>query len=143
VLWPEKLVILCLLALAIYLLSLSFAFVPIHGNRAVIGPVLLPPCGFKISTGVPCPTCYMTRSFALMARGRILTAFELQPAGAILWTLLALAVPVLLVALVVPRPVWPLVERWPWKSIFLAFFLLILAGWGYTIGRDLSAPGPR
>ena len=59
------------------------------------------------------------------------------------WWNLALAVPVLVVALGVPRPLWPLVERWPWKTVFLAIFLLILAAWGYTMGRDLSASGPR
>ncbi|MBN2489271.1 MAG: DUF2752 domain-containing protein [Planctomycetes bacterium] len=142
-LWPEKTVILCLLALTLYWLSLSFAFTPVHGNRAVIGPVVLPPCGFKVSTGLPCPTCYMTRSFTLVARGRILAALALQPMGAILWLVLALSVPVLLVALALPRPLGPLVERWPWKSILLVFFLLILASWGYTIARDLGASGPR
>ncbi|MBN1342454.1 MAG: DUF2752 domain-containing protein [Phycisphaerae bacterium] len=47
----------------------------------------LGPCGFLLTTGLPCPTCGMTTSFAYAVRGRLISAFWSQPAG----TLLALA----------------------------------------------------
>jgi hypothetical protein len=140
--WPEKIVILVVLSVIVFLLLLSHSFVPILENRTVSGPFYIPPCGFRISTGVPCPTCYMTRSFALMARGRILEAVWLQPMGALLWAIAAVSVPVLLVALFCPRPVTPVLERWPFRRIILALFLLTLAAWGYTIARELTIGPP-
>jgi len=41
-------------------------------------------CGFKQSTGWPCPGCYVTTSAMAFAQGRILNAFYIQPAGALL-----------------------------------------------------------
>jgi hypothetical protein len=43
------------------------------------------PCGFKRVTGYPCPTCGMTTSFALLARGRFLAGARVQPFGALLF----------------------------------------------------------
>lgn len=42
-LWPEKLLLLAVLAIVGYVLYLSFAFVPIYDDRALVGPVFLPP----------------------------------------------------------------------------------------------------
>ena len=44
----------------------------------------LPPCGFAVMTGFPCPTCGMTTAFAHMAHGRPLKAMRCQPAGGFL-----------------------------------------------------------
>ena len=140
--WPEKILILVVLALVVALLALSNSFVPVLDHAALVGPVLIPPCGFRMSTGIACPTCFMTRSFALMARGRVIEAATLQPMGALLWSLLALSVPFLIIALFKTGSVWPLLERSPWKRIFLVLFLLTLASWGYTIARDLTGVSP-
>lgn len=51
----------------------------------------LTPCGFLLSTGIPCPTCGMTTSFALMARGDLRAAVKTQPAGAVLFVLTVMA----------------------------------------------------
>jgi hypothetical protein len=55
--------------------GVSFAGIPIHGA-----------CTFRQSTGLPCPTCGMTRSVALSLHGHIRTAASLNPAGP-LWVL--------------------------------------------------------
>ena len=136
-LWPEKTLILAVLAGVLYLLGLSFAFEPILNDRALSGPLLLPPCGFHTATGLPCPTCYMTRAFVLMAHGRVADAVVFQPLGAALWVALALAVPVLLVGLFWPRSVWPFLENRPWRRILWFLFLFALASWGYTIVREI------
>jgi len=49
----------------------------------------LPPCGFALLTGRPCPSCGMTTAFAWSARARPVRAWQANPAGA----LLALACP--------------------------------------------------
>jgi hypothetical protein len=137
-LWPEKVLILAVIAVIVFLLYMSVALVPIHDGEALVGPVLLPPCGFRISTGVPCPTCYMTRSFALMARGRVLEAIFLQPMGAFLWLGGALLLPVLGWLLVRRTSMWPLLERVRWRLVMLVLFLMTIGAWGYTMARDLA-----
>ena len=44
----------------------------------------LPPCGFRLATGLPCATCGYTTSFTHAAKGRMGRALATQPAGAIL-----------------------------------------------------------
>ena len=41
----------------------------------------LPPCGFYTVTGIPCPTCGVTTSFAEAAHGRFKKSFFTQPMG--------------------------------------------------------------
>jgi hypothetical protein len=44
----------------------------------------LPPCGFVLMSGLPCPTCGMTTSFAHTIRGHLLQAVHAQVAGFLL-----------------------------------------------------------
>ena len=92
--WPEKILILVVLALVVALLALSYSFVPVLDHAALVGPVLIPPCGFRMSTGIACPTCFMTRSFALMARGQVAQALLAQPIGAAGFVACVLLLPV-------------------------------------------------
>jgi hypothetical protein len=48
------------------------------------------PCGFRDATGLPCPSCGMTRSWVWLVRGHVIEAFMYNPAGALL--LMGLAV---------------------------------------------------
>lgn len=48
------------------------------------------PCGFKDATGLPCPSCGMTRSWIWLVRGHVWDAFVYNAAGALL--LIGLAV---------------------------------------------------
>lgn len=49
-----------------------------HGTHMELG---LPPCGWAVGLGIPCPTCGMTTSFALAAEGHLLAAAHAQPFG--------------------------------------------------------------
>jgi len=44
----------------------------------------LPPCAFRALTGIPCPSCGMTTSFAYAVRGRLLIAAWTNPGGCVL-----------------------------------------------------------
>lgn len=68
---------LAVLAVAIYLQPDARGY----GTHERLG---LPPCGFMITTGLPCPTCGMTSSFTFMMHGHPLRALIIQPAGALL-----------------------------------------------------------
>lgn len=51
-----------------------------HGTHEQMG---MPPCGFVIATGHPCPTCGMTTAVTLAAHRRPLQAILTQPFGAL------------------------------------------------------------
>jgi hypothetical protein len=44
----------------------------------------LPPCAFRVITGIPCPSCGMTTSFAYVVRGQLLVAALTNPGGCLL-----------------------------------------------------------
>ncbi|HYE02522.1 MAG TPA: DUF2752 domain-containing protein [Phycisphaerales bacterium] len=52
-----------------------------HGTHEQLG---LPPCGWALAYGRPCPTCGMTTAFAAAADGDLITAFIAQPFAALL-----------------------------------------------------------
>lgn len=49
----------------------------------------LPPCGWMIASGKPCPTCGMTTAFAHAARGDLAASFITQPFGSVLAVIVA------------------------------------------------------
>lgn len=51
-----------------------------HGTHEQMG---MPPCGFLIATGLPCPTCGMTTAVTLAAHRHPVQAVLTQPFGAL------------------------------------------------------------
>ncbi len=47
----------------------------------------LPVCAFKMLTGIPCPFCGMTEAFCEMSHFCFADAFDIQPAGAVIYFL--------------------------------------------------------
>jgi hypothetical protein len=81
------------------LLTLAFALSGVFVIAAVLNPyesqgtpralgthhqLGLPPCTFQVITGIPCPSCGMTTSFALVIRGDLVNAMRVNFAGALL-----------------------------------------------------------
>jgi hypothetical protein len=101
-----------------------------HGTHQQLG---LPPCGWLLATGYPCPTCGMTTAFAASAEGDLLGAMMTQPIGASLavatavafWIALHIAVFGSRLGSVVGR-LWR--PRWLW--IFAGAWA---ASWAYKI----------
>lgn len=95
------------------------------------------PCGFILTTGMPCPTCGMTTSFALMMHAKPIEAVLTQPAGAVLCLAtmgtLLLSVRVALTGLA-PNVNW---DRLGPIRIMLGFGLLLLAGWGFKMAYGI------
>ncbi len=50
-----------------------------YGTHEQLG---LPPCGFRLVTGYPCPGCGGTTAFVLAVHGRFPAAFQVHVAGA-------------------------------------------------------------
>jgi len=91
----------------------------------------LPPCGFLISTGLPCATCGMTTAFTHAVHGRLVTAFLTQPGGFVFAVLSAVATLICLYAMIVGAPLLPL-ARWLWRPATVWLFgTIVIASWVY------------
>jgi hypothetical protein len=73
----------------------------------------LSPCGFAAATGVPCPGCGLTTSFAQMAHGHALDALRAHLMGPPLFVLTALVALYAPFALYRARPLGTLLETRP------------------------------
>lgn len=96
----ERVAHLCIALACWSLLGLSLWLQPAGAGLGTHEQMGFAPCGFYKQTGLPCPTCGMTTSFALLVRGRVWEAFAVQPAGAVL-ALLTVAG-----ALILPITAW-------------------------------------
>jgi hypothetical protein len=94
----------------------------------------LPPCTFYFVTGLPCPSCGMTTSFALLVRGDVPNSLRANAVGTLLalfclalipWCLACAARRQLLFVRSVDRVV---------TLIVLVFFGLMLLRWGIVVG---------
>ena len=61
-----------------------------YGTHAQLG---LPPCGFRLLTGAPCPGCGLTTAFAYAIRGDWILATHANPFGTLLFLLVCACVP--------------------------------------------------
>lgn len=96
------------------------------------------PCGFLVTTGLPCITCGMTTSFAYTVRGRVLAAVRTQPAGFVLATATAAVAVVAAWTLLAGR--WPnlgLHRVSPWV-LYGGLLALLLGAWGYKVAMGLA-----
>jgi hypothetical protein len=94
----------------------------------------LPPCTFYALTRLPCPSCGMTTSFALLVRGDVVNSVRANVAGTVLAVFCLLLIP------------WCLASAWKGHSVFvrsaqvtfvvviLAFFALMVVRWVLVLG---------
>lgn len=91
------------------------------------------PCQTLAATGVPCPSCGYTTSFAWLAHGNLAASFYTQPAGC-LWGLLAcMTFWVALYVAVTGRPVYRLLSCVRPRWAILSASAIVLLGWGWKI----------
>jgi hypothetical protein len=93
----------------------------------------LPPCTFYGTTGVPCPSCGMTTSFALTVRGDLLNAARANAVG-MLMALTALAfIPWSLVCVFARRPFLIYSLDKALTAVILIFLGLMLLRWAVVL----------
>jgi hypothetical protein len=90
-------------------------------------------CEFLERTGIPCPTCGMTTSFAHFARGNIAASLYVQPMGTVLATLTAATLWVALYMALTGEPVMRLLRIVPARYYFLPLMIFAVAAWGWKI----------
>jgi hypothetical protein len=101
----------------------------------------LQPCDFLARTGLPCPSCGMTTSFAWFARGNLLASLYIQPMGFALALLAAAAFWVALYIGLTGKPAVRLLRHVPARYYLLPLFALGVAGWAwkmFTILRGID-----
>jgi Protein of unknown function (DUF2752) len=94
----------------------------------------LPPCFFHQFTGIPCPTCGMTTSFAHTVRLQFYEAFIVQPFGMLACMLMALFIPLSFVLMRRRVPWMKLLTARGSNAVMFVLLALFVAAWIYKIG---------
>jgi hypothetical protein len=101
-----------------------------HGTHTQLG---LPPCGFLVFTGYPCPGCGLTTSFSHMIRLQIFGAAQANPFGILLFTATAVMVPLALMGIIRRMPVIDTLDRLHAEKIAIGLSILSLLVWGTRV----------
>ena len=100
-----------------------------HGTHTQLG---LPPCGFLVVTGYPCPGCGLTTSFSHMAHFQLAGAIGANPFGVLLFLCTVAAIPLSLRAIVRKMPVIDTLDRIHAEKIAITLSVLSILVW---VGR--------
>ncbi len=104
--------------------------------------LLFGPCGMKQRTGLPCPTCGMTTCVLAFARGEVLTAFYVQPAGALVCSLLVVAAFFAFLTAVLGVYFHFFDRLWAElkvRYVVAGLLVILAAGWAVTLARAWAA----
>lgn len=94
----------------------------------------LPPCTFKGLTNLPCPSCGMTTSFALLVRGDVMNSLRANAVGTLLAILWAGAIPWLLLCGLSGRPWGRVLAERTILGVIIVFMALLLLRWVIVLG---------
>lgn len=101
-----------------------------HGTHTDMG---FPACNFLNTTGIPCPSCGMTTSFAWFVRGNLLASLYVQPAATVLAAAAGMTVWGGLYVAATGKPVYRLLGRLPGYYYVLLPLGLGIAAWAWKI----------
>jgi hypothetical protein len=96
-------------------------------------PLTSKPCDLLARTGMPCPSCGMTTSFAWFARGNLVASFYVQPMGMVLAVLTAAAFWVGLYMAVSGKPALVVLRDVPMRYYIIPLFALAVAAWAWKM----------
>jgi hypothetical protein len=90
-------------------------------------------CQFALRTGLPCPSCGMTTSFAWFARGNLLASFYIQPMGALLALLCVIALWTGLYVAATGRAIYRLIALGPSRYYVPGMLAWAIIAWAWKI----------
>ena len=90
-------------------------------------------CTMLSTTGIPCPSCGMTTSFAWFYRGNAVASFWVQPGGCILALLTGMTLIYALYEGLTGRPIHRLLRYVPPRFWVLTAAAVLAFGWGWKI----------
>lgn len=118
-------------ALAVLLIARALA--PSATGTGTHEQLGLPACPLLHLTGLPCPTCGYTTSFAFAARGQFGQAILTQPAGFLFFCLTVLLIPVSLYLRYRRTPWSQLLGTRTARNLVYVLLVVIALGWAYKI----------
>jgi hypothetical protein len=91
-------------------------------------------CWFRLTTGLPCPGCGLTRAIALLMHGRVFASLAMHPFGVAAVGLALLQIPPRAVRAAGSSPPWTF--RWDrlWAYALVATAILMMSWWILRIG---------
>jgi hypothetical protein len=90
-------------------------------------------CQFLENTGLPCPSCGMTTSWAWFVRGNLAASAYIQPMGFLLALAAAMTIWAAGYSALSGRNLAPLLRRLPGKSLLLCLLGFAVAAWAWKI----------
>jgi hypothetical protein len=94
----------------------------------------LPPCNFKLMTGLPCPSCGMTTSFALLVRGDLTNSLRANAVGTLLAVFCMTFIPWGLYSAIRGRSLFIVSLERTVTWIVVSFMVLLLIRWLIVLG---------
>ena len=94
----------------------------------------LPPCTFRVVTGLPCPSCGMTTSFALLMHGDLANSLRANAVGTLMALFGLLVVPWSLASTVCKRPLFITSLERTLLGVVLIFVVLLFTRWLVVLG---------
>lgn len=94
----------------------------------------LPPCNFYFITGLPCPACGMTTSFALLMHGDLRSSLRANAVGTLLAGFCLLLIPWCLASAVCQRTLFIRSMERALTLVVLVFLGLMLLRWVIVLG---------
>jgi hypothetical protein len=94
----------------------------------------LPPCTFRLITGVPCPSCGMTTSFALLMHGDVVNSLRANAVGTFLALFCLVLIPWSLASALVRRYFGIVSVDRALMWCVMVFVVLLLTRWFALLG---------
>ncbi len=107
-----------------------------YGTHRQLG---LPPCEFGSMTGVPCPGCGLTTSFAHMAHGHVLSGFSAHLMGPMLFLITAFVAVYAPWAIAKKRPLSVLIDGRVSSTVLAVTSALGLLTWTLRVAHVLPS----
>jgi len=127
--WASRVTWAILFALPTFVLGLS-SWLTIGQLDDTARPLLgLPPCGFLVITGLPCPGCGLTHCFTSMAHFDIFGAVHANPFGVLLFLVSLTTIPVAIVGFIRNWPVIDTLERLQFDKWAILLSLASVSTW--------------
>lgn len=119
-------------------LVLASQLTPAAGGTGTHEQIGLNACQFHLRTGIPCPSCGMTTSFAYFAHGQLAASFYIQPMGMVLAVLTAVAFWAGLYIAITGRRAHRILRFVRGQVLLWTLVALAVAAWGWKIFIQLN-----
>lgn len=135
--WSVRLTLVLLAGLLLAVFALAIVLDPYKDGRVwyegTHRQMGLPGCTFKEMTKLPCPTCGMSSSFALLVRGDVLNSVKANAVGTMLAGFLLLLIPWSLASALRGRWVFIQSLEWVLVRLVVGFMVLMFVRWAIVL----------